>query len=111
MALPLHFPCYVDEVIDGDTFDVEVDHGFHIFSRQRVRLAHVDCPEMGTAAGRAAKQAVIQWLDSYHHALTLVSYANKDKYGRRICDLVNANQQQLSVWLAENGHAVFKEYR
>jgi hypothetical protein len=52
------YPCVIVTVIDGDTIDVEVDHGFNVYTRQRIRLANVDCPEMGTPEGRAAKAAV-----------------------------------------------------
>jgi micrococcal nuclease len=34
------------KVVDGDTIDVEIDLGFKIFSRQRLRLARIDTPEM-----------------------------------------------------------------
>ena len=32
-------------VVDGDTFDVDIDLGFHIHIHERVRLLNVDTPE------------------------------------------------------------------
>lgn len=32
-------------IVDGDTFDVDIDLGFHIHIHERVRLLNVDTPE------------------------------------------------------------------
>lgn len=34
-------------VVDGDTVDALVDLGFRMYSKQRLRLAHIDTPERG----------------------------------------------------------------
>jgi micrococcal nuclease len=36
----------VMRVIDGDTVEVEVDHGMRLYSRQHLRLADIDAPEV-----------------------------------------------------------------
>lgn len=36
----------IRRVIDGDTVDVEVDLGFHVHTRQRLRLLRVNTPEV-----------------------------------------------------------------
>src|SRR5690606_2689719 len=41
-------------LVDGDTLDIDVDLGFQTWTRRRIRLAHIDCPEAITAKGRAA---------------------------------------------------------
>lgn len=102
MTATRSYPCVIVNVIDGDTIDVEVDHGFNVYTRQRIRLAGVDCPELGTPEGRAAKAAVLNWCE--HPMATLVSHAQKDRYGRRIADLVNGSGS-LSAYLLDNGHA------
>lgn len=40
------YPCIILSVIDGDTIDVELDLGFHIKMKERVRLLDVDTPEV-----------------------------------------------------------------
>lgn len=48
----------VFNVVDGDTLDVEVDLGFKISTKQRIRLAHVDTPERGQEKYAEAKKLV-----------------------------------------------------
>lgn len=83
---------YVDSVngiVDGDTIDVSIDLGFHLFYRTRVRLAGVDTPESRTtdlvekSFGLRAKH----WLETQLHAAEHVTIrtelsASEEKYGR-----------------------------
>ena len=39
------YKAYITNVVDGDTFDVNIDLGFHIHIYERVRLLDVDTPE------------------------------------------------------------------
>lgn len=39
------YSCVVSRVVDGDTVDVEIDLGFSVTTKQRIRLAGVDAPE------------------------------------------------------------------
>lgn len=39
------YECIVSRVVDGDTIDVEIDLGFDIVTKQRIRLLGVDTPE------------------------------------------------------------------
>lgn len=45
-------------VVDGDTIDAEVDLGFKIETKQRLRLARVDTPERGQNGYDEAKEFV-----------------------------------------------------
>ena len=38
------FNAYVNRVIDGDTIDADIDLGFDVFAKRRVRLLNVDTP-------------------------------------------------------------------
>ncbi len=42
-------------VVDGDTIDVVIDLGFHITTKQRLRLSNIDTPERGEENYLAAK--------------------------------------------------------
>lgn len=48
-------------VIDGDTFALDIDLGFHITVRETVRLFGIDCPEIRTEEGKRAKAFTEAW--------------------------------------------------
>ena len=39
------YKAIITNVVDGDTFDMDIDLGFHIHIHERVRLLNVDTPE------------------------------------------------------------------
>lgn len=57
----------VVHVVDGDTFDLEVDLGFYQYGVYRFRLLGVDTPEIygpnASEAGQEAKRFVASWLE------------------------------------------------
>jgi endonuclease YncB( thermonuclease family) len=105
---PSFYACQLVRVVDGDTFVVNVDLGFEVHVTMTVRLAHVNAPELNTFAGRQAKTLVAGWFGDVNQVHTLFSYATKDKYGRRICDVEHAAEDLglLSEFLLLNGLAV-----
>ena len=54
MVPPSRKSCYnfrvteIVKVVDGDTIDVLIDHGFDLYKKERVRIAGVDTPEKRT---------------------------------------------------------------
>lgn len=52
------FKAIVLEVVDGDTLIVDVDCGFEIKKKERIRLAGIDCPEIVTEEGKEAAEYV-----------------------------------------------------
>ncbi len=52
------FKAIVLDVVDGDTIVVDVDCGFEIKKKERIRLAGIDCPEITTEEGREAAEYV-----------------------------------------------------
>tara|TARA_R100000742_G_C4257232_1_gene75096 strand:+ start:235 stop:618 length:384 start_codon:yes stop_codon:yes gene_type:complete len=115
--------CEVIRVVDGDTVDVEFDLGFDVFTRQRLRLARINAPEVKGAKkiqGLESKNAVAEWVaESVGTGLT-VTTTERDKYGRYIAEieLIEKNEKwsdglkalNLSDWLVKNGYAVYQEY-
>lgn len=78
----------VAQIVDGDTLQLFIDLGFHSFSKQRVRLAGVDTPEIRTKEGRAARNFVA---DQLFGARTLVVKTVKsDLHGRFVVHLFYA---------------------
>ncbi len=83
-------------VVDGDTIDVEIDHGFHLRQRVRVRLAGIDAPET-RAAGPEGEQAR-DWLRArlpVGHAVELVTEKPADKFGRFLAHVWDAGVVRL----------------
>ena len=87
------YKCKILNVVDGDTIDIELDLGFNIKMKERVRLIGVDTPEVygpnAEPAGQVASQFVKEWLEKrqknndmfeYHS----IKYDAKDKYGRSL---------------------------
>lgn len=52
------FKAIVLEVVDGDTLVVDVDCGFEIKKKERIRLAGIDCAEIITEEGKEAAEYV-----------------------------------------------------
>lgn len=96
------------KVIDGDTIDVEIDLGFDVKIKQRVRLNGIDTPETKTKnkeekeLGMKAKQITE---DCTRDAKTLIIKTYKDdKYGRILADVIadgiNVNQKLIDEGFA-----------
>lgn len=105
----------VVKVIDGDTVDLDIDVGFNITIRQRVRLMGIDTPESrtkdlaekekGLKAKHLTEECALKAKD------TVVKTYKDDKYGRMlvdlICDGVNVNKKLIDAgfaWSYDGGH-------
>jgi micrococcal nuclease len=79
----------VNNVVDGDTIDVEIDLGFDISFSSRVRLAGIDTPESRTkdkaekALGLEAKEYVKSKIkDAKEIVIKTEKMDSSEKYGR-----------------------------
>jgi micrococcal nuclease len=94
-------------VVDGDTIDAEIDLGFKIFIKERIRLMGIDTPESRTrnlaekSWGKAASARLSELLAEADGNFTLVTkMQKKGKFGRILGTIevstkdgiVNANQ-------------------
>lgn len=98
-------------VVDGDTFDFDVDLGFHITHRIRVRLRDVDTPEMNSknAAEREHAREAMEFatnvLIGAGDPFPVVIRTEKDKigiYGRYTASVLTPNGD-LATLLTEKG--------
>jgi micrococcal nuclease len=108
----------LDRVIDGDTIDAEIDLGFNVSIKKRIRFAGINTPESRTrdleekARGLAAKERLKDILEGAN-TIQLNSHG-VGKYGRCLGELhvdvvdgkdfltlVNVNEL-----LIKEGHAV-----
>ena len=77
-------------VVDGDTFDLDIDVGFHITLRERVRLLSVDTPETRGAAeekrlGLIVKEFAQRYLGD---EVRIKSYKGTDSFGRWLVEII-----------------------
>jgi micrococcal nuclease len=114
------YRCDVTRVIDGDTVEVEIDLGFYLTAKHRVRLLGVDAPELfsGTdrEAGAAAKTFVEGWVGRKKAGLRYpfrIRTEKADSFGRWLGNLTAigddpATAATLSEELVEHGHAEWR---
>ena len=108
----------LDRVIDGDTIDANIDLGFDVWVKKRVRFSGVNTPESRTrdleekARGLAAKDRVKQLLEGANK-IKLESHG-VGKYGRCLgelhIDVVDGKEkmtlESVNELLIKEGHAV-----
>ena len=108
----------LDRVVDGDTIDANIDLGFDISVKKRIRFMGINTPESRTrdleekAKGLAAKDRVKQLLEGAKE-ITLQSHG-VGKYGRCLgelfIDMVDGQEkltlESINELLIKEGHAV-----
>lgn len=73
-------------VIDGDTYELDVDLGFRVSVRIMVRLrGPIDCPEVHTPEGMRARDDAIALLNGA--ALVIESYKDQQSFARWVCNV------------------------
>lgn len=79
----------ITKIVDGDTFVCDIDLGFGIFlQRKHVRVAHINCPEMKTQAGKDARAYMCEWLEKQPHVVVKIVQHKTDKYGRILAEVM-----------------------
>ena len=115
-----NYKIFLTKVVDGDTIDAEIDLGFDIKVKKRIRFAGINAPESRTrdleekARGLAAKDRVKQLLEGCEN-IQLKSHG-VGKFGRCLgeimLDKVDGSEKltlvSLNELLIKEGHA--KEY-
>lgn len=115
------YPARLVRVVDGDTVDLLMDLGLKLNSKQRIRLAGINAPEMRgeeREQGIAVKQAVMEWMGRYGMSapgdpwpLRIKTYRDPDHWGRYIGYIESIEGgQSLNDYLVEQGHAVVVQY-
>lgn len=106
----------LERIIDGDTLELNIDLGFEVWIKTRVRLAGIDSPEtFGVKKeseeyqrGMLAKQFVENWFASLGtEKFVVISEKTKEKYGRWIVRIMSEdNTKILNEDIVTAGHAV-----
>jgi len=109
------YNCKINNVVDGDTVDIDLDLGFNIIlANQRVRMLGVDTPESRTAnkeekvRGMLSKKKLGEKLPtgSWVKIATHKSDNNDDKFGRILGEFILEDGTNVNKWLIENNYAV-----
>ena len=96
----------VVDVHDGDTFTADIDLGFNITIRYRVRLAGCNAIELDQPGGPEARAHLLELLPLL--SVCLVSSVHFDKYGGRIdayVDLPRGLNPSVSKRMIRDGFA------
>ena len=93
----------VRRVIDGDTIAIITDEGI-----ERIRLAHIDAPENGQPGCREAREYLSNMIGDGEIE---IEWKERDKYGRKICEVVNDLGMNINEDMIMTGMAWHKEYR
>lgn len=111
MAPAFTYAATVERVVDADTIDVQLDLGMRIYFRVRLRVAHIDAPEVWTQEGKDARAFVAALLDPSlaEYRRVIVATHKPDKYGRALADVTyvddDGSRQDLADILLELGYA------
>ena len=88
----MEYVAKVVRVVDGDTLDVDIDLGFDLTLRERVRLYGINTPETRTsnpiekAEGRLAHNFLLETLLEFNNDVKLVLHG-EGKFGRPLADV------------------------
>jgi micrococcal nuclease len=102
-------------VIDGDTIDLEIDLGFDISIRQRLKLYGVDTPDSRSVnsdtkqKGLEAKQRLTELLPRQFKITTILN--KRGKYGRVLGTIFltekdSGNEVNVNELMVTEGHAI-----
>ena len=107
-----HYNAQVKRVVDGDTIDVELDLGFDIRLKARIRFAGINAPESRTRdpvekqAGLAAKRYVEEWVSEREQQVIIqTTLDDRGKFGRVLGRVLNPDGHCLNDELVSVGHA------
>ena len=123
------YKCKLDRVVDGDTVDLNVNLGFDIWVKKRVRLYGIDAPEsrtrdleekkLGIAATVALKELLDDAIRLHNGTIRLESKIyERDKFGRVLgilhLDTTREDENSgttimtstvINRWMVQEGHA------
>jgi len=100
----------VIRIVDGDTLDAEIDIGFDVFVKKRIRLFGIDTWESRTKdleekkKGLAAKARLEELLHKNGNKFLLQSH-ELGKYGRVLGSIILDDDRDACDILVEEGHA------
>ena len=105
------YKCNITRVVDGDTVDAEIDCGFDIIFKSRIRLYGIDTPESRTrdldekARGTLASQFIKDKIAKAELVKVKTKLDKKGKFGRVLGSII-ADDEDLNESMVKNYLAV-----
>ena len=105
------YKCNITRVVDGDTVDAEIDCGFDIIFKSRIRLYGIDTPESRTrdldekARGKLASQFIKDKIAAAELVKVKTKLDKKGKFGRVLGSII-ADDEDLNESMVKNYLAV-----
>lgn len=105
------YKCNITRVVDGDTVDAEIDCGFDIIYKSRIRLYGIDTPESRTrdldekARGKLASQFIKDKIAKAELVKVKTKLDKKGKFGRVLGSII-ADDEDLNELMVKNYLAV-----
>lgn len=97
----------VERVLDGDTYVLRVDLGWHVSIQGHVRLIGVDCPEQRAPGGQAATEWVTALLAEHAGRIVVRTVAvDPARSFARYLAHVDLGGADLAELIIEAGHGV-----
>ncbi len=113
------YKCNVTRIVDGDTIDAEIQLGFDISFKSRIRLYGVDTPESRTrdldekARGKLASAFLKEKIEGADFVKVQTKLDKKGKFGRVLgtifADDLDLNQEMINKHLAVAYHGQSKD--
>jgi len=97
------YKAIIENVVDGDTVDANIDLGFKIFSKQRLRMARIDTPER-TQPGYAMAGDFVR--DKCLNKEVTIATEKASKFGYYLAEITLSDGKNLNDLLVENKLAV-----
>lgn len=97
------------KVIDGDTYDIEVDLGFNTKKTERFRLKNIDTPEVWRPI---SEEELLRGIEASNFVKNLIegkeiilisTKSSPGIYGRYECDIKLPNEIDLATLIKEKG--------
>ena len=116
-----NYKAFVERVVDGDTIDVELDLGFDVSLKKRVRFARINAYETRLGKKTTAEEKEIG-LKAKEYVKNLIenksvmlksSKSKTGKFGRYIADvyyITDEKEVNLNDELVNLKYAVYQEY-
>jgi endonuclease YncB( thermonuclease family) len=83
-------------VIDGDTFEADIDLGFHLIKRKiKIRILDINCPERRTESGKQATAYATGWLDTGKGVT--IQTVKTDSFGRWLAHVTSECGDNLAT--------------
>jgi micrococcal nuclease len=109
------YRAHVIKVYDGDTITVNIDLGFNISIKEKLRLYGINTPEV---RGDEREQGLISrdWLRDLILDKDIIIKTKKDKkgkYGRYLATIfidIDGEEKNINDWLVTEGLAEYKDY-